>query len=495
MMRFKNAKYLFLIAFVVMGISTDAQRILSLQQALEQAYQFSPRMQNVKLSLVQSEHNLKAQRASLKSNFSLNITPLEYSKNREFNSQLSQWYTVEDYTSLGNFRVTQPILFTDGVISLNNTFSYRENTSTSNMGSSGFDGFTNNLSLRLDQPLFTYNQTKLQLKELELAYENASLNYALQELSVENMVTQAFYKVYQSQMELNVSTEDYQSRNQSHEIIKNKVEGGLVAKEELYQSELDLLSSKSSMQNDQVTFENDKDNFKQMLGIPLEEEIMVLADVSVLPVDIDVSKAIKSGVDNRMEIRQREIAIEQGQFDLIRTNASNEFKGDLSLELGLFGQDEALSDVFQDQTNSQNISLGLTIPLWDWGEKKARMKASRAALEMNQNDLRDEEIDIKLNIRQVYRSLQNLLIQIEISRKNVENAQLTYEINLEKYKNGDLTSMDLNLVQNQLTQNKNALTNAIINYKLELLNMKIQSMYDFENNKEVAPNFSPKNKK
>ncbi len=490
----KNLKLLLLLSFIPLSTYVNSQQVLSLQQALETAFISSPRMKKVRLSLEQSEQNLKASRAALKSNFSLNFTPLEYSKTREFNSQLSQWYTVEDYTSLGNLSVAQPILLTDGQISLNNTFSYVENTSTSSVGRSGFDGFTNSLSLRLDQPLFTYNRTKQELKSLELAYENASLNYALQLLSVENTVTQAFYRVYQSQMQYHVAKEEYENRIKSHEIIKNKVEGGLVAREELYQSELDLLSSKSSMQNAEVTFENNKDNFKQMLGISLDDEIMVLADISVFPVDIDLKTAIDNGLNSRMEIRQREIDIEEGQFALIRTNAENEFKGELSVSLGLFGQNEDLSNVFQDQTNSQGISFGLTVPLWDWGEKKARLKAAKANLEMSQNNYDDEIIDIKLNIRQVYRSLNNLLIQIEISRKTVENAELTYEINLEKYQNGDLTSMDLNLVQNQLTQSKNELTNAIIDYKLELLNMKIQSMYDFEKDESVTPQLSPNKK-
>ncbi|TLX78315.1 TolC family protein [Labilibacter sediminis] len=486
-------KSLIVLLSILVSVNAIAQRVMSLEQAIEQAMKTSPNIQQSRLSLTQNEERLKAQRAALKSNFSLNVTPLQYSHDRQFNNQLSKWYTIENYGSLGNFQVTQPILWTDGVLSLNNTFSYTNNNSTSDNGLEGFKGFSNNLTLKLDQPLFTYNRTKLELKELELNYENSALSYALQELNVENMVTQSFYKVYQTQMALNISREEFENRKQSYDIIKNKVDGGLVAKEELYQAELDMLSSEANMQDNQVTFENDKDNFKQMLGIDLEEEIMVLADISVLPVDVDLPRAISEGLSNRMEIRQREIEIQTGQFDLIKTNALNEFRGDLSLEVGVFGENEQLPNIYDDPTNNQKVQLGLTIPLWDWGEKKARLRASQAALEMNYNDLRDEEVGIKLTIRQVYRSLQNQLKQIEIARKNVDNAELTYEINLEKYKNGDLTSMDLNLVQNQLTQNKNALTNAIISYKLELLNMKIQSMYDFENNISITPQLKPRN--
>ena len=78
-------------------------------------------------------------------------------------------------------------------------------------------------------------------------------------------------------------------------------------------------------------------------------------------------------------------------------------------------------------------------------------------------------------------------MQIDISKQKERNAQLTYDINLERYKNGDLTSKDLGQYQNQLTQAKEDVTNSLINYKLELLNMKIQSLWDFEHNTTFVP--------
>ena len=47
--------------------------------------------------------------------------------------------------------------------------------------------------------------------------------------------------------------------------------------------------------------------------------------------------------------------------------------------------------------------------------------------------------------------------------------------------------MDLNLFQTQLSERKIAYAQALINYKIELLNLKIQSLYDFENSTPVIP--------
>lgn len=489
-LRFLKLLMLFAVLMFSAGNQAEAQQVLTLDKALAYARQESPDIQRARLNLEQSRENLIARRASLKSSFRLNLTPLEYSHNRQYNDPLSEWYTTESLSSYGTFSVQQPITLTDGVLTLSNNLRWQDSQSNSSFSSDPFRGFSNNLSLHLDQPLFTYNRTKMELKELEYALENSQINYALQELNLERTVSQAFYQVYEAQVSVNTAREEFENRSQSVDIIRNKVDAGLVAREELLQAELDLMTSRSGYQNRQVELENIKDQFKQMLGMPLEEELLVLAEVNVMAVDVDLENAMKRAVENRLEIRQRKIDIESGQFDIIRTNAQNEFKGNIGVSIGLFGEDEKLTGVFDRPTDNQNIGFSLEIPLWDWGEKKARMRAAQAAQQIREINMEDEKINISLTIRQVHRNLKNLLTQIDIAQKNLENANLTYEINLEKYKNGDLTSMDLNLYQNQLTQKKTDLTSARISYLLELLNMKIQTLYDFERGEGIVPDLS-----
>jgi outer membrane protein TolC len=131
--------------------------------------------------------------------------------------------------------------------------------------------------------------------------------------------------------------------------------------------------------------------------------------------------------------------------------------------------------------------LTLNIPLFDWGERKSEIKAAEASLKSTQISYEVEQTNIVMNIRSVVRSLKNLENQIKIQQKTVENAELAYDINLERYRNGDLTSLDLGIYQNQLSESKMSLTNAIIDYKIELLNLKIQSLYDFEKQIPVIP--------
>lgn len=480
---------LLIVAFSIWDCSfVNGQSLITLEKAMEIAGQNSPDIQQSLLNLERYKESLNATKASQKSRFQLGITPFDYSNQRRFDDYNSKWYTTEQTKSSGSFTVTQPFLPTDATISLNNEFGWMKTyNERSDIINPTTKSFSNNLYLSINQPLFTYNKRKLELKGLELEYENANLNYTMQMLNLEKGVSQYFYQVYMAQMSLNIAKDELEKTQQSFEIISNKVNAGLAAKEQLYQAELNLMNAKSSLQNRVVELENIKDEFKNYIGIAIKDEVITLADISITPTNVDLAIAVQHALDTRMELRQKQIEIESSQFDLIKTKALNEFKGDLNLSIGVFGENEKLVNTYDTPTQSPKVSISFSIPIFDWGEKKSRIRAQEAVLKSSNLNLENQKNQIEMNIRRVYRNIQNLLNQIEIAKQNEKNAQLTYEINLERYRNGDLTSMDLKLYQNQLSEKKTSLLQAQINYKLELLNLKIQSLYDFEKNQPLVP--------
>lgn len=462
-----------------------AQEILTLEKALEIAFEHSPSLIQSKLSLEQRQLNLKAQDASLKSQFSLDVNPFNYTRNNQYDSYNSRWYANESMSSSASLGIRQPIKWTDGTISLINDFSWQDASNrTDNRKNTSFN---HNLSLRLEQPLFTYNRTKMQLKELEYALENAKISYAMQELSIEKQVTSQFYDVYQKQKDLNNAKEEYNNQKQNYDIIKNKVEAGLVAKEELFQAEVNMATSESAVYSAEISYENTKDNFKLLLGMSLDEDVMVLPNTGINTIEVNTEDAVRYALEQRMEIRQKQITLEEDVFSIIRAKAENEFKGSISARIGLDALAGKVKNMYDSPTDNEQIGITLNIPIFDWGAKKARVKSSELAMESNQIDFDEQKKSIMLEVRQICRNLPTLVRQIAIKKKSIENAEHTYEINLEKYRTGNLTGMELQQYQTQLTNAKQEYTNALINYKLELLNLKIQTLWDFENNRSYLP--------
>lgn len=458
---------------------------LTLEQALDIAFAQSPTMQEVALSLEISERNLKAQQASLKSQFNLTIRPYEFSRNEVYDWRDLRYYTNEWTNPSGKFSITQPIKWTDGMLSINEEFDWRKET-TSRIGTPKTTTYRNSLFLQFNQPLFTYNRTMLALKELRLALENAQLNFAIQRLNIESRVTQQFLDLYYKQRSVEISREENANATESYQIIESKVNAGISAKEELFQADLTQANSRASLENSQIQYENALDNFKILLGLLLEDDLEVVADVRKMLVEVDLAHAIDHGLKHRMELRQHDIAIENAMNDLIRTGAQNEFKGSVDLTYGITGTDEEFRDLYRSPTRNQSVAINFTIPLFDWGEKKHRLAAADAQVESRRLSAREEEKQVVYEIRQAYRNLLNQKTQIEIAEKNVTNARLTYEINLERYRNGDLSSKDISFYQNQLSREQLNEVAALINYQVALLDLKIRTLWDFAKQESVV---------
>jgi len=473
---------------ILSGTSLQAQALLTIDRSMDIAVENSPEMQQTELMLVRSQERLNAQRARLKSQMSITLNPFEYEKTNRFDSQTSEWYLNESASTGGTFALNNRILPTDGELMLVNRFSYDYSFTESQFAQDPLSKtYNNRLYLQYTQPIFTYNRIRMETETLELDYEASLIRYLLMRLSLERDVSVDFYAVYSNQMRLEIAHEDLKNNEESYEIINNKVEGGLLALEELYQAEVNLATSRSGVFNAELTLANSLDQFKVLIGLSLDTTLMIATEIIADTVPVNQELAITHALDHRMELREREIDLEKANFDLIVAKSTNEFAGSITASFGVQGNSEEFSNLFETPTNTPAIGLTFNIPIFDWGERKSEIKAAEASLQSTQISYEVEQTNIEMNIRSVVRNLKNLENQIGIQTKTVENAELTYDINLERYRNGDLTSMDLGLYQNQLSESKMALTNAIIDYKIELLNLKIQTLYDFEKQLPIIP--------
>lgn len=474
-----------LCAFCLFGIHTHAQMKLTLDEALAYSLEHSPDMKNVTYNLERYKLNLVAQKASLKSRFALTLNPLSYSRSRNFQDWSSQWYTNESFSSAGTFSISQPIVWTGATVSLNNRFNWQFNESSQNHSTNR--SFTNDLYLSISQPLFTYNSLKMDLKNMEYDYENALINYALRKMSLETSITSQFYNVYTAGNNLEISREELKNAEQNYNIIKNKVEADLSARDELYQAELNLANANSTVDNRIVSLENAKDDLKKTLGIPLSTELEISTEVNVTPVIIDLEKAIQNAISSRLELRQREISREQLDMQMKQVKKTNSFNGDLSLSVGIIGDNEHLRDLYDAPTKNPRVSLSLNVPIFDWGARKARIKAQEIAIEMHEYETQEELKAMEIAIRKCYRSLNNLATQIAIAEQSLKNAKLTYELNSLRYRNGDLTGMEMSQFQTQLSNQQMSYISTLISYRLELLNLKTLTLYDFEKGESIVP--------
>ncbi len=476
------------LAFAGTAVAQPQPVVLTMDRALDIASENNPDMKKAMLSMNQYRELLIAQKASLKSSFSLDLSPVTYDKRRQYETFNTEWFTNEMFSTSGRFRIEQPILWTDGTISLIDDFGWQYSNVKRSASGDINRAFNNNLYLSLQQPLFTYNRRKMELQQIELNYENSHLDYALRRLDMERQITQQFYELFLAQEQLKIGDEALRSAQANYEIIKGLVEGELSPRSELYQAEINLATARSNAANYQVALENAKDQFKQALGMPLDQDVSVLAVFDDQQrIEVDLSQALNSAMDRRLELRQREIQMEQLDFQMVQVKSENEFKGNLELSFGFMGDDPKLTQVYKSPTQNPRVALTFSVPIFDWGAKKARIKAQEHAIESAQLDFDEEKKSIQINILQTARSLENQWQQINIAKQSMQNAQYTYDLNTIRYRKGEIDGMTMRQYEDQLQSQKMDYYRTIIDYKIQLLNMKILTLYDFENSVEIVP--------
>ena len=467
-----------LLPLVLWAAAPAPAEVLRLDDALRIAGDRSPTLAEARHSLEISRRELEAQRAALKSRFGLTVTPFEHSRDRTFNELVSAYNTQEQTHAGARFSIRQTIAPTDGTLSLVQAFDWRR-ASSSFAGAGSRRSYSNALFLRYSQPLFTHNRTRLALRRLELALENALLHFAVQELQIESQVTRRFLDLYYLRRNLAIAAEELRNAEESLEIVGRKVEAGITAREELLQAGLTRANSRAAVDDARLRLEDGLDDFRLLLGLPLDAELEVEADVRKRLVEVDPGLAERHGLAHRMEIRQRQIEVRNALDQVIETGAQNEFKGSVDLTYGLTGTDPAVADLYDSPTRNQEVGIRFEVPIFDWGEKEHRMAAARERVRSRERSAAEEERRIVKEIRQACRGLDNQAAQIEIAEKSVESARQTYRLNLERYRNGDLPSKDIAFYQNQLSREQLNEVRALIDYQLALLDLKVRALWDF----------------
>lgn len=464
---------------------TSAQHVLSLDDALSIAMENSPNIRHTRYRLEASEARLKAQEAGLKTQFGLVLGPVSYMNTNQFDEYFSTWYRYESKRIAGELSIRQPIKWTGGELSLNDRLSWQDSYSEVAGGESSQD-YRNELYLQFDQPLFTYNKLKMDLNELELDYESSQLSFAITKLNLERTVMNEFYSLFADKMKLEINRDAMETDRENHSVMKNKYDAGIGKLDDLTQAETDMLTSESNFNNTVVSQANAVDRFKYLIGLPLDDDIDIDTDIGFNPVGVDMEFAVKHGLETRMELREQEISIANAYNSVVKAGTVNEFRGDLSLRWGSSGTNSEFSNIYSERNDEQSASLAFQVPIWDWGQKKNTILASEISLESEKLRLEEERYEITMDIRESCRALDNLVRQIEIAGRRVKSAEKTYEINLEKFQNGDLTSQLLGDYRQSLSNARLSEVNDLISYRLQLLDLKIQSLWDFENDRPVV---------
>lgn len=349
------------------------------------------------------------------------------------------------------------------------------------------------LGLSFSQPIFTRNTLRESLEEARYRYELSSSYFTRGQMDIIYNVTQGYYNLYRATRVVEIDREKLKNSEESLRIARLKLQTGRIPEGEVLINEVAVATNQANLSESLGRLEREKDSFKQLIGMALEENFQILTDLQYDTFEINLEKAMEEALKHRLELNEALLNVELQRIELDRAKRVRELRGDITAYYDITGvstigegSTQALFrssfDNFVDRPPNRGVTFTLSYPIFDWGRGSARVQQEEASLRREELDLENSRITVMREVRDIVRTVEEARNRLEIHERNQQVAERSYQISRLRFENGDLTSQDLGREQERLAETQLNYLGAFITYQLAIADLKRKTMWDFKNN-------------
>lgn len=476
-----------LIIFVSFFINLSfSQRVLTLDESIKIALKESYSINTANFNVESSRKSLEAVRRGMLSRVDLSLDAPRYTNNLspEFNpiTGITEYYQIKETKVQGNLSITQPLVFSNGTISLiGSLFGSEQNT---DLGLN--KNYYTNVAIQLRQPLFTANTQMNNIIRSERNLEKTESQYTRTQFDIIYNVTQSFYNLFQSIRQLEISDLNVRQRGDAFNTAQNKFKAGLIPEVEMLQLEVELASGENELLNRRREVDQAKNSFKVLIGLPLDEEIDLIPELNYSPFPIDSVKALNLALRNDVELKNSKIDLELQEYSVDEVKSKGRLRTDILANYGFNKNDKSFKNLSRDLAESRSVSLSFSLPVFDWGANSLEVEAAEATYNNYSLRIRNEELLVRQEIIDLIKRIDLAKSKIRVVTRAMEVAEKSYSISIERYKTGQIKSDEMVNEQKRLINAKNENLSAVIDYKKAIAELTRKTYYDFENNKEIV---------
>lgn len=478
---------------------TDADRVtdLTLEYMVELALKSSYRVRNVNLSIDRTQLNLRAQRARLRSRVDLDLTApdLRSVSQNLWNSTDKRYDIVHENSQRmeAQLAVRQPVILfgfpTNGYLSLNNqTYRYAQIDESGNRNVR----FYNRSFVRFTQPLFQPNALKNDIERAQLELENAELGFYSDVVNIVDDVSRDYFDLFRiayseliaeakvANLEHAVTIADALAATDST-LAKN---GG--------QLQVELANAREQLQQSQSQFRLSTTRLRTRLNIQSSDSIGLTPDIVLTPVPIDAEHAVKLAFELTPRMRQLAIDHRENQINVDQTKGRGGVQFDLAMSYGREMRDSLFGDLWKRPSNSYTVGVTGRIPLWDWGERDARIDASRISLRQTELRIEETEVNIRANVLNEVRNVSEFQNRATAMQANFALASQLSREGLERFERSEISALELLQTFQRQSETARNLLDAYLGWRRSISALQQLTFYDFEVGVPVLERFGVK---
>ncbi len=488
-----NLRYilLFLISLIIQigAISQEIPRSYTLEQIIGIAQTQSPDALSAKNQFLKSFWEFRSSEALLlpKLNFDATLPNISRSIDK---ITLDDGSDVFLERSLANtaaeMSLSKNIGFTGGQVYLKSNLQridyLADSTPTAYLSSPMIIGYS--------QEIFSFNPYRWSKKIDPIIYNEAKRRYLEDVEQISITATNYFFNLLVSQIQKKIALQKMANYDTLYKIAVGRYNLGKIPENDLLQLELQLLRAEAEVENMNIDFEDRMFKLKSYLRTHDDQQIELVPPVEgVRFFDIPVETAIEYANLNNSKSLGFERRLLESDREVNRAERSNRFSATLFAQYGLTQQGAALNTAYQNPQDQQQLSLGIHIPILDWGLAKGRIKVAESDREIIRTAVEQERIDFDQN---VYLELMNFKMQqrqLAISAKSDTVAQKGFDVSKQRYMIGKISITDLNVAMSDRDNSRISYILGLQNYWVNYYQIRKLTMYDFKTNKEISIDF------
>ncbi len=347
-----------------------------------------------------------------------------------------------------------------------------------NNNSLNFSG--NPFSVGFSQPIFAYNWAKWAKKTEPLVYQEAQRNYieSLEEISLK--ATSRFFRYLSIQTNFNLASSNLKNSMANLKIAELKQKLGEISENDFSRIKLSVLNAQKALSNAEMDLKNADFELKSYIGLSQDMVVELEIPLNMTLYNVNAAKALAEALENRKEtpeFRRRLIDAERG---LVKAKRNNGLNATLRGNFGLSNSSETIGGVYENPEKQQSVSLGLSIPIMDWGRSKSGVKLAESRRDLIIFDVEKESEDFERGVVVQVEKFNLLEKQIVTAREADKVAKNGYEISLKRFQNGEISITDLNISLSERESAKRDYISSIRNYWESFYLIRILTLYDFE---------------
>ena len=482
-------KKIILLTALFLAGKTSAQEetmSLTLGQAIEIAQQNSPEAEMARHTYRAAYWNYRFYKANYLPSVTLSSSPY-------FNRQISK-ITQGDGTDLF---VKQNQLGVDMELNINQNIWFTGGNLFVQTNAQRMDELENKVTAYSTQPivigyqqaLFGYNSLKWDRRIEPVRFREARKNYNEALELVASKASDHFFSLATAQTNLDIAMSNYASADTLYRYAQGRYNIGTITESDMLQLEINKLSEETNMMNARIEVENQMQILRSFLGIKDEVTLKVIPEKEVPKFEIPLVDALKMAFENSPEPEYYERRKLESQSNLALARANAGLKADLYVKFGLSQTAEKLKDAYRDPMNQQYASIGISLPILDWGRGKGRIRIAKSNVDLVNTQAEQGMKDFELNVARMVRQFNLQSQYVEIAAKTTQTADRRYEVAKRLYILGKSTILDLNAATTEKDAAQRSYISALQSYWSLYYGLRSMTGYDFEKNQKIEENY------